>query len=181
VEYGGYTYWVLGDMGDPENAQRPSGLIPGKEIPAFSFTEFDGRAKFTEKDLEPPYIINFWASWCVPCRAEFPMLSEYIEEGEITVPVYFVNTGELSKSDARLFLLTYAGGITVFSDVRSKFGNKVGLNFIPVTILVDAEGNIQALHPGGLTELTLQFFALIAENPEVGGFDRKNPNKIPNN
>ncbi|MBX3063354.1 MAG: TlpA family protein disulfide reductase [Anaerolineae bacterium] len=179
LEYEGYTYWVLGDLGAPENAQRPQGLKPGRKLPAFSFTEFDGTKKFTDKTLKPPYMINFWASWCVPCRLEFPMLSEAIESGDLGVPVYFVNTGELSKSDARLFLLTYAGDITVLTDSRSKFGNQVGLNFIPVTIVVDADGNIQALQPGGLTELTLKFFELIAANPGVGGFDRNNPDKMP--
>lgn len=181
LEYEGYTYWVLGDMGAPENAQRPQGLKLGGKMPTFSFTEFDGTKKFTDKTLKPPYMINFWASWCVPCRLEFPMLSDAIESGDLSIPAYFVNTGELSKSDARLFLLTYAGDITVLTDSRSKFGNQVGLSFIPVTIIVDAEGNIQALQPGGLTELTLQFFELIAENPGVGGFDRNNPNAMPKN
>jgi cytochrome c biogenesis protein CcmG/thiol:disulfide interchange protein DsbE len=174
-----YTYWVGGNIGMPEDARRPKGLVPGKPLPEFSFREFDGTAKVTNADLKPPYILNFWASWCGPCRDEFPMFIEAMRDGSLSVPMYFINTGESSKSDAQFFLLQYAEDVVVYSDARSRYSKAVGIDFIPVTLLVDAEGNIQALQPGIMTPTGLDFFAAIAANPGVGAFDWKTPTKMP--
>ncbi|MBX3083180.1 MAG: TlpA family protein disulfide reductase [Anaerolineae bacterium] len=179
VKAHGYTYWVGGNIGMPEDAQRPKGVAVGQAIPKFTFREFDGKASFTNETLTGPYVLNFWASWCGPCRNEFPLLVNAMEEESLTVPVYFVNTGELSKSDAQFFLLQYAKKVKVLTDSRSKFGNAVGLNFIPVTLLIDAEGNVQAMQPGEISALGVEFFAAIAENPGIGAFDWTKPNKMP--
>jgi cytochrome c biogenesis protein CcmG/thiol:disulfide interchange protein DsbE len=175
----GYTYWVGGNIGLPEDAQRPTGLVPGKTIPDFTFRDFNSTDKVTNADLKGPYILNFWASWCGPCRNEFPLFAEVIKSGRLTAPVYFINTGELTKSAAQYFLLQYASDVTVYSDTRSRFGKATGIEFIPVTVLVDEAGIIQALHPGEVTEPVMNFFIAIAANPGVGGFDWKNPSKMP--
>jgi len=175
----GYTYWVGGNLGIPANAQRPQGINVGEAVPDFTFRDFNGKGSFTNKTLKGPYVMNFWASWCGPCRNEFPLLAQAMEEETLNVPVYFVNTGEYSKSDAQLFLLQYAKKVNVLTDSRSKFGNAVGMNFIPVTMLIDAEGKVQAMQPGEISALGVEFFAAIAENPGVGAFDWKNPDKMP--
>jgi cytochrome c biogenesis protein CcmG, thiol:disulfide interchange protein DsbE len=175
----GYTYWVGGNLGIPANAQRPEGITVGEALPDFIFKDFNGKDSFTNKTLTGPYVLNFWASWCGPCRNEFPLLANAQEEGTLNVPVYFVNTGEVSKSAAQLFLLQYARKVTVLADTRSKFGKVVGMNFIPVTLLIDAEGKVQAMQPGQISAAGVEFFAAIAENPGVGAFDWKTPDKMP--
>lgn len=179
VKVDGFTFWVGGNLGLPKNAQRPKGLVPGAAIPAFTLRDFYGKQTFTAKDLKGPYIMNFWASWCPPCRQEFPLFIDAQRDQKLTVPVYFVNTLETKKSEAEFFLLQYPKGILVLADPRSKFGTAIALNFIPVTILVDAEGQIQALQPGEISATGLEFFAAIAENPGLGAFDWRNPNKMP--
>jgi thiol-disulfide isomerase/thioredoxin len=175
-----FTSWVNGDMGTDRTAV-PARLKTGQAMPDFKFKLFNRPGDATRKGMNGPYILNFWASWCPPCRDEFPMLADSIESGDLKMPVIFVNVFD-RKVDAQRFLWSLSTPVTIaIDDVRSTFARKYGISSIPQTALIDAKGRIQAIHTGGMTELTLKFFQEIAKHPGIGAFDAENPEEPPEN
>lgn len=181
VKRGAYTYWINGDIGRPSAAQRPAGLKVGAPLPEISFADFyDASLKFKLKDLKPPLLLNFWASWCGPCRKEFKIFVKAMQDKTLTVPLYLVNVGEGgTNTAAALFVESYAAPLNTLTDPRSRFASKYGIDTIPTTLLIDKEGVIQALQIGDISETGMKFFELIAENPGIGAFDANNPTVMP--
>jgi cytochrome c biogenesis protein CcmG/thiol:disulfide interchange protein DsbE len=179
VEFGTFTTWVNGDLGE-DPAASPGKLDAGQTIPDFKFKNFDKAGEVKRADLAgKAYFLNFWASWCPPCREEFPLIGEAIDDGSLSLPIYFVNVLD-TKVEAQRFLWTMSPELSIVSDdAKSTYARRYRINSIPQTILVDANGKIQAIHSGGLSELPLKFLLEIAAHPGVGAFDANNPDEPP--
>jgi cytochrome c biogenesis protein CcmG, thiol:disulfide interchange protein DsbE len=178
VDSQGFTSWVNGNMGE-DTSGAPTRLTAGKPMPDFKFKLYYKTGDLTRAGMKGPYMLNFWASWCPPCRDEFPRVADSIERGDLTIPIYFVN--EFDKpADAQRFLWSISTTVTIVGDdTKFTFARKSGIKAIPQTILVDAQGNIQAIHTGDLSDLALQFFIEISKHPGVGAFDPTNPEVPP--
>ncbi len=172
-----FTFWVYGNMGKDGSA-GPQNLEVGEIMPDFSFPMFTGTGQISRADLKPPYLLNFWASWCPPCRDEFPLLAKHLQDGTLKQPLVFIDVFD-AQSDAETFLKTMPGGLTITVDTQSNVASRFGLQGIPVTILVDASGKIQAMHLGNMTEASIAFFSLIAAHPGVGAFESAHPDQPP--
>ncbi len=173
-----FTEWVGGNLGTSSEGV-PEGLTVGKAMPDFTFSLFSAKGEVKRADMQGSYILNFWASWCPPCQDEFPLMIKGIEQGTLKMPVYFVNVFD-KRADAERYLKDFSTAITIVTDdAQSTFAKTYGINAIPQTILVDAKGNIQAIHSGDMTDLSIEFFAEIAAHPGVGTFDAANPNQKP--
>jgi thiol-disulfide isomerase/thioredoxin len=164
--FGNVTYWVGGNIGVTDSEYTE--LAAGDPIPAFEFDHMESGDVLDSGTLEGVYVLNFWASWCPPCRAEFPRLLRDIES--LPFPVYFINVYDRSR-DAASFLQNHDEATGIYVDVQNRFSERHGLGVIPQTYLIDADGNIQAIHVGELTETALKFLVAIAENPGVGSFE----------
>lgn len=85
-------------------------------------------------------ILDFWATWCPPCRAEMPSLQQL---GEIYGPeqllVLALNVGEGPRRIAQ-YLQSSGLNLTVLLDPKSEAAKAWGANVLPTTILIDAEG-----------------------------------------
>lgn len=173
-----YTSWINGDIGtDP--SIKPEGLSAGKAIPDFKFSVFGKKSeKVASADLKPPYLLNFWASWCGPCRSEFPLITQTVADHKLTIPAIFVNIND-TKADAELFLITYQTDLRILVDDRNAFSDQVKMAAIPQTVLVDADGKVQAIQSGEMSEIAMQFFVEIAAYPGIGAFDSAHPDKMP--
>ena len=96
-----------------------------------------------------PVVINKWASWCGPCRAEAPILqSQAVEHGR---RVAFLGIDWRDSSEnARQFLDRHPMPFPSFEDRDGKIGEALKLtNNIPVTLFLDARGEVAYLHQGG--------------------------------
>lgn len=118
---------------------RPSELLPG--------------AKRTyEAELEKlrgfPVVVNKWASWCGPCRAEFPTFQQATEELGDRVAFLGLNTAD-NDDDARTFLEQFpvAYPSVIDPDSKAALGAEMG-TFFPTTTFYDADGKRVYLHQG---------------------------------
>ena len=128
----------------------PSPLI-GKPAPAFERAQLHEPAKaFSQKDmLGQVWLLNVWASWCVACREEHPVLVELARRK--AVPIVGLNYKD--KPDEALAWLKQFGNPYMLSAVDSD--GRVGLDFgvygVPETFLIDKAGVIRYKHIGPIT------------------------------
>ncbi|MEQ1579529.1 MAG: TlpA disulfide reductase family protein [Steroidobacteraceae bacterium] len=92
--------------------------------------------------------VDFWASWCVPCRESFPwmqaMQAKYAAKGLVIVSV---NVDEI-RADAERFLAKYGRGITVQYDTAGAVAKEYDLKGMPSSFLVDRAGSVRFKHTG---------------------------------
>lgn len=102
-----------------------------------------------------PQVINLWASWCGPCRAEMPMLAA-AQQRERGVRFLFVNQGETAATVQAWLARERLPLQDVWLDPTSALGPALGSRALPTTIFVDAQGRRVAAHVGALNEAALR-------------------------
>jgi cytochrome c biogenesis protein CcmG, thiol:disulfide interchange protein DsbE len=107
-------------------------------------TTLEGKAS-TWGDLEKPVLVNVWATWCGPCRAEMPLLTEYAKRG---AKIVFLNAGE-SADDVRKYLESEKLEIPVMLDT-SGIRDQLRVVGLPTTFIVGKDGKILERHMGPL-------------------------------
>ncbi len=120
----------------------PSPLI-GKPAPAFSLQRLDDPAQIvSEKDLRGKvWILNVWASWCVSCLQEHPLLVAFSKDG--SVPIYGLNYKD-QKPQADAWLGKHGNPYTAsFMDPDGKVGIDYGVYGVPETYVIDQQGIIR--------------------------------------
>jgi cytochrome c biogenesis protein CcmG/thiol:disulfide interchange protein DsbE len=131
----------------------PVGGQPGQIAPLFTTTDLDGHPIALQDYRGVPVVLNFWASWCVPCRTEFPVLKALrVAHPDVVVLGVVFQDGEGSARDfLRSEGATWPGLRDPSGQIASAYrvGQKPG---IPVSILVDAGGRVRARHLGPLTD-----------------------------
>ena len=135
----------------------PSALI-GRPVPAFTLPplpESDIPA-ITAADLRGqggPVLVNFWASWCVPCVIEHPQLMRLSRQG---IPVLGINYKDRA-ADARAFLARHGNPFRrLGQDEPGRVAIDWGVFGVPETYLVDREGIIRWRWAGPITDELLQ-------------------------
>jgi cytochrome c biogenesis protein CcmG, thiol:disulfide interchange protein DsbE len=98
-----------------------------------------------------PVVINKWASWCGPCRAEFPAFQQLATERGKEIAFLGVNASD-PRDDARAFLAEYPIPFPSYVDPDEKIARdiKAPANY-PITLFVDARGKTAFIHQGGYT------------------------------
>lgn len=133
----------------------PSPLV-GKPAPAFDAESLhDPGSRFSPADLRGKvWLLNVWASWCVACREEHPLMVEYARRK--TVPIYGLNYKD--TREAGLQWLSRLGNPYVASlfDVDGKLGIDFGVYGVPETFIIDRQGVIRHKHIGPVTPEVLR-------------------------
>ena len=123
----------------------------GKKMWEFTVTTTDG-SKFTLSKALKNYdlvIINFWATWCPPCREEFPYLEAAWEKYKNRIDVISLTVEESDKiNKITSFAKEYGINFHVARDEYNLFG-KLGGMYIPTTVIVGADRKILAVEVGG--------------------------------
>lgn len=129
----------------------PSPLI-NKPAPAFEApTVADAGRQLTLADMtrDGPVLFNVWASWCVSCRHEHPLLVELARQG--VIPIYGLNYKD-ERGAAKDWLRKLGNPYTASAyDEDGRVGIDWGVYGVPETFLVDARGVIRYKHTGPLT------------------------------
>jgi cytochrome c biogenesis protein CcmG, thiol:disulfide interchange protein DsbE len=130
-------------------SELPSALI-GKPFPAFSLPAVQGGGTLTEGDLKgKPALVNVWATWCVACRAEHPVLNKLAELG---VNIHGVNYKD-DNADAFKWLKEFHDPYQLnIDDARGSLGLDLGVYGAPETFLIDKEGIIRHKYVGVIDE-----------------------------
>ena len=133
-------------------------LAEGKLVhaPAFTLDRLDREGQLSVADLKgKAVVVNFWASWCVPCRDEAGLLQSASTEWRSRgVVVLGIDHQDLS-SDARAFMRHYRLKYPVVHDAGDKLYQRYGATGVPETFCVNRDGKVVAHVPGAVTRDTL--------------------------
>ncbi len=130
---------------------QPEGLqkaIMGKTIGDFALLGLDGNT-VNLSDYQGKYVLlNAWATWCPPCRAEMPDLNEfYLAHQDEGFEILAINAGE-TRDKAAVFADSYDLGFKIVLDSDGTVLNGLGINAFPTSVLIDPQGKVAMIHIG---------------------------------
>jgi len=131
-------------------AGGPSGLA-GQRAPIFDLRDDRGRAVSLQQYRGALVVMNLWASWCPPCRAEMPDLQRLAEtEAGRGIAVVGVNEGE-SPQRARAFADSLGIRFPIWVDGAQQYGRTYNALGLPTTVILDRQGVVIRAFDGPLT------------------------------
>lgn len=147
----GWGVWQLG----PLLGNSPGVVVTvGSPAPDFQLETLAGQSVSLGELAGKPAIINFWATWCPPCKEEMPALEAAYQQHGDKVSFLAVSVQEDKRTVSR-FTQQYGLSLPVLLDSDGVAMNLYGVRGLPTTLFVNAEGIVVAQHMGGLTEDSL--------------------------
>ena len=128
------------------------------KAPDFTVYDTDGNEVHLTDCVGKPIVLNFWASWCGPCKMEMPDFNEkYLELGE-EVQFLMINMTDGSRETVEIaseFIKESGYSFPVFYDTKMDAANTYGAYSLPMTFFIDAEGYPVARATGAIDAETL--------------------------
>jgi len=147
-----YILYIFSLLISCKNAEEEITAAESDKVYAegFSLSSLDGNKKVELKDfMGKPLVINFWASWCGPCREEMPFLqkswNEYKDKGVAFLGINVLDEEKSAKDFINVFGISYPN----LKDSTGEVANLYGVIALPVTLFIDKEGKIVKKNYGG--------------------------------
>ncbi len=136
-------------------SSRPSGPKIGSPAPNFALQDLDGNMVNLEETLGKVVLLNFWATWCGPCRVEMPLFertyTEFKDEDFVVLAVDFDEPLEA----VRVFQEELNLNFPILLDPGGEVQRAYRVLGYPTSVLINREGMIHAIHVGIMSEAQL--------------------------
>ena len=141
------------------------GVAPqvGYEAPPFQVLGLDGQVIALRQFRGRPVLLNFWATWCAPCRLEMPHIEssyrQYQDRGLVVLAVSTDSEGATEEVRSYIAAGSAEFGSYTFSvgfDPRREVARAYKLFGLPTSFFIDRQGVIRELHPGEMVRATLE-------------------------
>ncbi|HET6317776.1 MAG TPA: redoxin domain-containing protein [Chloroflexota bacterium] len=129
-------------------------LVVDKPAPDLSARTLDGATLRLSELRGRAIALNFWATWCEPCRTEMPALQN-ASAAEPSLMLLAVNAGE-PADNVRAFNTQYGLSLITLLDPDSVWRDRFGVRVLPTTIWVDKQGIVRVKHIGALTPALIE-------------------------
>lgn len=128
----------------------PLGLTKGKRAPNFTLMNTEGEEVSLYDYAGEKVLLNFWATWCPPCRAEIPDLQRFYEEEDIVILGVNLTETRNEVEDVYPFIEEYEMTFPVLLDEESKVSFLYEIQPIPTNFLINTDGTIHNVAYGAL-------------------------------
>jgi thiol-disulfide isomerase/thioredoxin len=144
---------LCGIVGISAIAASGQRLRVGQMFPDFAAQDFQSQQKIARQDLNGHVVIvDFWASWCGPCKESFPFYSKlFAEKKEQGLIIIGVNVDD-QLDDAKKFMQVNPAPYTVIYDEGRKLTKQVGVATMPSSYILDRKGKVMEIHKGFLNK-----------------------------
>ncbi len=144
----------VGDNGGEVLEQADSDLqaqeTTGQPALDFSLESLDKENITLSDFVGTPVMVNFWATWCPPCRAEMPIIQEFAEAHQETLVVLAVNAGEDRPTIESFVASQNLDALIFLLDPENSVASLYRVPGFPMSLFIDADGMLQAAHIGEL-------------------------------
>jgi thiol-disulfide isomerase/thioredoxin len=139
---------LVGPLARAPRVEEFSPLL-AKAAPPFDLERLDGkRVKLADHAGKDVVMLDMWATWCGPCRAELPLLVDVAKDYKSKGVVFYAINLRESKKDIDEFLKKQPLDLTIALDKDAKVADAYGVQGIPMLVLVDKQGIVQSVHVG---------------------------------
>jgi cytochrome c biogenesis protein CcmG, thiol:disulfide interchange protein DsbE len=122
----------------------------GYSAPDFSLAMLDGTHVKLSQYQGKPVLINFWATWCDPCKEEMPIIQNAAQKNLENLVVLGINDDE-PQVDVSQFIKDYHLTFSILLDPGAKVTDAYQVLGLPTTIFIDKKGTVQAVQIGSMT------------------------------
>ncbi|GAB4418371.1 MAG: TlpA disulfide reductase family protein [Anaerolineae bacterium] len=153
----GMLLWLGWQSADRQAASAPRGLIRvGQPAPDFSLPALNGET-IRLNDLKGQVVlVNLWATWCPPCKAEMPVIDTFYQaQQQAGFTALMVNAQE-DGATVQAFIKANGFGFPVLLDSQGELMNLYGVRGLPTTFIVDRNGLVRHIQSGAITEAELE-------------------------
>lgn len=112
-------------------------ITPAWSDNVFDISQYKGRVVY----------VDFWASWCAPCRASFPFMHDMAEKYADDLVIKAINVDE-QRSEADIFLSRFDINFDIVYDPDGELAKTLSLKGMPTSFLYDRQGNLLSRHVG---------------------------------
>jgi peroxiredoxin len=133
-------------------------LRQGSVAPAFTLPTLAGSPANLSDYKGRPVLINFWASWCTPCRSEMPdIVAAYRAHQDTGLEVLAINlTDQEGMKDVRKFAAEFQMPFPVLLDEKGRVRRLYALVGVPTSVFVGSDGVVRLVNPGPITDEALE-------------------------
>jgi len=137
---------------DETVGSEETGLAIGNIAPDFELTTLEGKTVRLSDYRGQRVFINFWATWCPPCRAEMPDMQKLYEQTDVDIEILAVNMIESEKAeeDVAEFVKDYGLTFPILLDANSDLATTYQVRAYPTSYMIDSTGRIQFIAPGAM-------------------------------
>ncbi|MBP6471093.1 MAG: TlpA family protein disulfide reductase [Chloroflexi bacterium] len=151
----GLLWASLQSGNSPKTAVIPGPVQTGQPAPDFTLAMLNGRETSLSDYAGQVVVVNFWATWCPPCKAEMPAINAYYEANQDKgFVVLGVNAHEDAGTVSR-FIESTGFTFPILLDDYGKVEQQYQINSFPSTFVIDRDGQIVYIHIGLISPETL--------------------------
>ena len=153
----GVITWAVvagSDDGNSANTVIPEGVDAGgprvgDTAPDFTLQTYDGRSVSLSDYAGKPVVLNFWGSYCIPCRKEFPLFREQLAQHPGDFVVLGVNSKDI-ESDGEHFAKEKKATWPIVFDSSSDVAKAYGVGAVPQTFFIKPDGKVALRYYAGI-------------------------------
>ncbi|WP_018933458.1 redoxin domain-containing protein [Gracilibacillus lacisalsi] len=137
--------WAVIDMVTDNKVTEADniGLEVGNIAPDFELETLDGETVKLSDYRGEPVMLNFWATWCPPCRSEMPDMQRFYQDTDMNILAINLTDTEANVEDVGQFIEEYDLTFTIPLDQGNIVGDRYQIRPIPTTYMLDSNGIIQ--------------------------------------
>ncbi|WP_438348063.1 redoxin domain-containing protein [Paenibacillus sp. FA6] len=143
--------WTIVQSNPSFEHSGPSKIEVGAVAPDFVATNMEGQQVRLSEYRGKVVLINFWASWCIPCIREMPLIHSVFQSQDKDVETLFINVGD-TKGTVNEFMNDQQFTFPVIIDITGKVSGLYGITGLPATFIIDKSGTFNRVIVGEVTD-----------------------------